>query len=186
MYYIEIWHLHTLWNDHHGKASNCLSSHKIVTILLTILLMLYITSLWLIYFITGSLYLFHIFCPPHFSPLWQPPFCSLYLWVCFNFVLFCFLDSTYTRDPMEFSFSVWLISLNIIPSKSIHVAANDKISFFYDRAIFHCVCVYIHIYVCVNICIYTHTHTHTHTNPTSSLSIYLSEDTYVAFMSWLL
>ena len=28
------------------------------------------------------------------------------------------------------SFSVWLISLSIIPSRSIHVVANGKISFF--------------------------------------------------------
>ena len=31
----------------------------------------------------------HLFCPsPHLSPLWQPSVCSLYLWVCFCFVLF--------------------------------------------------------------------------------------------------
>ena len=29
------------------------------------------------------------------------------------------------------SFSVWLISLNIMPSKSIHIATNSKISFYF-------------------------------------------------------
>ena len=50
--------------------------------------------------------------------------------------------------PMCLSFSIWLISLSIIPSGSIHVVANDKISFFfYDWVILHCVCIFIHSFV---------------------------------------
>ena len=67
---------------------------------------------------------------PH-TPSWQPPVCSLYLWVCFCFILFvplfCFLDSTYKWN-MVFVF-LWLISL--IPARSIHVATDGKISFFF-------------------------------------------------------
>ena len=36
------------------------------------------------------------------------------------------------NDIMQYwSFSVWLISLNIMPSKSIHIATNSKISFYF-------------------------------------------------------
>ena len=74
-----IWHLHTLWNDHHVKFSNHLFPHTVTTTLLTIFLVLYITSLWLFNWrkIT-SLWLFcHInmnqpqvyMCPPSWTPL---------------------------------------------------------------------------------------------------------------------
>ena len=49
-----------------------------------------------------------------------------------------------------FSFSVWLISLSIITSRSIHVVANGKISFSFliGWVIFHYVCtIFIHLYV---------------------------------------
>ena len=42
---------------------------------------------------------------------------------------FAVLDSTYMWDHIVFIF-VWLISFNIMPSKSIHIATNSKISFF--------------------------------------------------------
>ena len=49
--------------------------------LLTVVIMLYITSSGLIYLITGSLYLLTIFThftyPPTNPHLWQPPICSL-------------------------------------------------------------------------------------------------------------
>ena len=47
-----------------------------------------------------------------------------------------------------FSFSVWLISLSIMPSKSTHVTANGRISFFYGWV------VSIHSIVCVCVCVY--------------------------------
>ena len=49
------WHLQTLWNEHCDKANIHLSPYKVITILLIMFLMLYVTSLWL-YFITGGLY----------------------------------------------------------------------------------------------------------------------------------
>ena len=44
---------------------------------------------------------------------------------------------------------LYLISLSIIPSRSIHVVANGKISFFLWLVIFHCVCVCMVVCVCV-------------------------------------
>ena len=52
--------------------------------------------------------------------------------------------------PWYVSFFVWLISLSITISRSIHDAANRIISFFYGSMIFHFMCVYIYIYT------YTH------------------------------
>ena len=71
-------------------------------------------------------------------------FLSFNLWVCFHFALS--LDSTYQWDAMVFSFSVWLISLSIIPSRSICFIVNCKISFFYGWVIFHCKCTLHHLY----------------------------------------
>ena len=48
------------------------------------------------------------------------------------------------------SISIWIISLSIIISRSIHVAANGNISFFFMANI--------------PLCIFIHTHTHTHTH----------------------
>ena len=83
-----------------------LSPYKIITVLLTIVPMLYITSLWLIYFIAGNLYfnlpyLFHssLFLPP----LWQAPVCSLSE-SAFVFIFVCFLDSTYKWKHVVFVF----------------------------------------------------------------------------------
>ena len=55
--------------------------------------------------------------------------------------------------PWYVSFFVWLISLSITISRSIHVAANRIISFFYGSMIFHFMCVYVYTYI------YIHTHT---------------------------
>ena len=52
---VVIWHLRPLWNDHHSNSSNHLSSYEVIQILLTIFLMLYIPSWWLLHFLTGSL-----------------------------------------------------------------------------------------------------------------------------------
>ena len=49
-----IWHLHPLWNDHHSNSSNHLSSYEVIQILLTIFLMLYIPSWWLIHSLTEN------------------------------------------------------------------------------------------------------------------------------------
>ena len=118
-------------------SSYHLSPYKVNTIL-TVFHILYITSPWLIHFITRSLCL--LIPATHFPPcprplfLWQPPLgiCSLYLWVWVQFCfvcLFCILNSTYKWNHVVFVF-LWLILLSIIPSRSNHVVANDNISFF--------------------------------------------------------
>ena len=113
--------------------SNIYTAHRVQ--ILTIATMLYVTSPWLISFLTGSLsllILFTHFAHPH---LWQIPICSLYLWVWF-FVCW-FLGSTYKWYHMAFVFFS-LISLNILvmPSGPIHVVTNSnlhglKIIFYY-------------------------------------------------------
>ena len=93
-----VWHLCTLQIDHCRKSSNHLSLYKVIMVLLTVFPVLYITSLWLIYFITGSLY-FLI----HFKYFTQPPAhpssnhqMVLCIWVCFCLVFFVLaLDFTY-------------------------------------------------------------------------------------------
>ena len=88
---------------------------------------------WLIYFATGSLYFLishiYFFLPPIPSPLGTTY--SLYLWLCFCLVrfahLFCFLDSTCKWNHIVFVF-LWLSSLRIKLSRSIHVVTNGKIS----------------------------------------------------------
>ena len=57
-------------------------------------------------------------------------------------------------SDMVFAF-VWLTSLSMIMSRSIHVAANGNISFFFWLS-------NSPLYVCM--CVYTHKHTHTHTH----------------------
>ena len=101
------------------------------------------------------------FLPDPF-PFGQPPISSLYLLVLPYFVkfllLYCCLESTWKWNHMVFIF-LWLISLTIIPLRSICVVRNSKISFFFM----------------VNIPL-----------TTSSLSIHLSIDTQVTSVSWLL
>ena len=122
-----IWHLYTLWNDHHNKSIN----HTVITILLTTFLMLYITPPWLIHFIPGSSYLwipFNYFSIPHpIHPGNYPFVLCMWVWFCFVFSFF-FSDFTYEWDHRVFIF-LWVISLSIIPSRSNHVVANAKIAF---------------------------------------------------------
>ena len=78
--------------------------------------------------------------------------------------LLYFLESMFKRHHIVFAF-LWLISLSIIPSKSIYVAANTKFHSFLWLDItpldgWMCVCVYMyahtHIYTYMYICMYTH------------------------------
>ena len=80
------------------------------------------------YFITERLYSVPLPLLPHPNPtpLWQPPIYSLIYY--FEFCFFCcFIHPTY---KWKIFFSVWLISLSIIPSKVIQVLKNGKTSFF--------------------------------------------------------
>lgn len=87
---IVIWHLHTLWSNHHNKSSNHLSPYKTITILLAMFFILDITSLWLIYFL-GGLYLLLFFT--FFAITWRFSVSMSLFSFCFV-CLFCFLDFT--------------------------------------------------------------------------------------------
>lgn len=83
---------YTLQNVHHAKCSSHVSPYTVITLLLTIFPMLYITVLT--YFIMGSLYLFILstfFTHPcvSASPLWQPTVLCIYQSVSVLFVHFC-------------------------------------------------------------------------------------------------
>ena len=111
---------------------------------MTIFFLLYITSPWVIYYIIRGLYLLIPFTSfTDFATLLLPGnhlfVLCIYESVFILFCLFicCFLDST-SKIMWYLSFSVWLISLGIRCSLSIHVVANSKISFFYGWVVCHC------------------------------------------------
>ena len=117
--------------------------------------MLYVTSPWLIYFITESLYLWSPvpFCPPSTPCFRQPPACSLYLWTGDFF----FLNQQITHKSeiiWYLSLPIWLISLSILPSKSIHIA-NARLPFFMTNI---SLCLYVCVYICLCVYIYIHTY----------------------------
>ena len=132
-----IWYFYTLQNDHHKLVVICQHS-ELITILLTIFLMLCISSLWLnIFFVIRTLFIlisltYFTHRPPHTSHLWQPHVCiykSLLFCYVSSFVLF-FRFHGYVKS-FGICHSVLLISLSMIPSRSVHVVANGKISFFF-------------------------------------------------------
>ena len=103
--------------------SNC----QINNLVLTTVIMLYVTSQNL--FIMGSFHLLVVFTHlPHLpSPcLWQPRIWSV------SITSFFFLDSPYKWDYTVFVFVfLWLISLNIMPSRPFHIVTNCRISFIF-------------------------------------------------------
>ena len=68
---------------------------------------------------------------------WHPSILAIIRFFCMSMFLFCLfmyfvLQITRISEIIwYFSFFVWLISLSIIPSRSTHVVANGKISFFF-------------------------------------------------------
>ena len=122
--------------------------------------MLCIISSWLIYFKTRSLHLLTSFT--HSADLPIPfPSCSCQSLLCIYelgfyccFVLFCwfwFLDSTYKWNHMVFVFLVWLISLSIMPSRSIHVLQMARFQYLlWLSGIIFCVYIYIYIYTYIH------------------------------------
>ena len=102
-------------------SSNHLSPHKIITVLLTIFLMQYITSPWLIFYLEVFVLIFlnplHLFCSASHSfpsPKHQFVPCVSFCF-CFGLVVhfFCFLDFTYKWDHMVLVF-LWFILLSIV------------------------------------------------------------------------
>ena len=89
----------------------------------------------------------HLFCSWKFVPLNLPHLflsfpissflsttylCSVSITLfLFLLCLFIFLESTYKWNHTVLSFSVRLISLSMVPSRSILVITNGKISFFF-------------------------------------------------------
>ena len=72
------------------------------------------------------------------------------VWFIHLSLLLVFYSLHMSETIWYLSFSVWLISLNLIPSRSIHVIPNGKIS--KDVCIFNFgVCVYIYIYIYIYI-----------------------------------
>ena len=106
-----IWYLHMLWNGHHKKSDNHLFPYSVVAIFLTLFLMLYIASLWLIYFITRSFELsIPVTCFKSPSPpLWHFKTVPLYFVSMFLFsFFFVFFRIPHISEIMQYlSFSIW-------------------------------------------------------------------------------
>ena len=111
VYSLILWHLYTLQIDHHLKSSYRPSPERwppsLVSPIPQPLFLLVTTNL---ISVTLSLFLFY-----------------------FGF-LFIFVDSAYEWNQ---SFSVWLMSLSIIPSRVIHVVADGRISSVYGWVVVH-------------------------------------------------
>ena len=95
--------------------------------------------------INGNLYPLTPFtCPIQPFPLWQPPIWSLCLRACF----LCILRIPYVGEIILHLFLfVWLISFNLMPSKSIHIVTNGKILFFIWLK-YVCVPHFLYTFVC--------------------------------------
>lgn len=96
----------------------------------------------------NSFHLVHSYT--HSSPIQWPLVVSLCLWVCFSFVIFvCFVFQIPQICIKMYSLfvSLWLISISIIPSGSIHVVPNGKILLFYGNiSLFISIWLYLSVY----------------------------------------
>jgi len=109
--------------------------------------MLYITFQVLIYLVNGSLYPFDDLprIPLPQPCLWKPQIWPLFLWVWWEFFVCLFVLDSQVRSCLFvfLSFSVWLISLSMMDSVSLHVVASGRVfSFFYGWITFHCIYTY--------------------------------------------
>ena len=92
-------------------------------VLVTIVTMLYVTSPVLIYSYNWKFFPFD-----HLHPF---PLTTRLPESLGNINLFCFYGCSVLRFHIQYlSLSVWLNSFSIMPSKSIHVVTNSRISFF--------------------------------------------------------
>ena len=135
MYNIVIRHLYTLGSDHPGKSSAHLEPHTVITIVLTTFSCCTLHPHdcfynWQFLHLNAFPFFTH---SPNLPPTWQPPKMSS---VSMSLVLFClfiyFVFRSYTQvKSYGICLSVWLISLRIMPSRSIHGITNGNISFFF-------------------------------------------------------
>ena len=155
-----IWHLHTLWNDHHDNYSNHLFLYEFIIVSLTIFFVMYITFPWLIYFVTRGLFFLIPFTCLTF-PTQLPLLGTIHLFsVSLSLFSHCFV--CFFRFHIwvkSHDIWLWLISLSIISTRSIQVTTNGKISFLFflnGWVIFHdvLVCGGLCVWVCVYVCIY--------------------------------
>ena len=74
--------------------------------------------------------------------LWQLLIYSLYLRVffCLSLFLLCFLNATNDWNHIVFVF-LWVISLSIIPYRSIHAVGSGDLILFYGWVTFPCICI---------------------------------------------
>ena len=166
MYSTVVRQSHNWQRDPHNESGTHQAPPIVTTLWWTLFPMLYFTFPWL--FWDSQFVLLNPFTfftqPCNQPPLWQPSVCSLYLWTVFLLLVHLFNSLTpHTREIMWYLFfSVWFISLSIIPSRSFHAFANGKISFLWPSYISLCICT------------------------TPSLSTHLLMGTWVASISWLL
>ena len=81
--------------------------------------------------------------------IWQWPTCSLYLWAC---LFFFFFWIPYISEITGYlSFSNWLISLSIMPLRSILLLQMVRFCFFYGVCVFSLSIAYLHVLVVVHI-----------------------------------
>ena len=140
---------------------------KGITSLLTIFPTLCISHSWLIYFATGSLCLLLslIYLFPSPRHCLRATVCSLNLYIlCFCFVTFIYFLFLFLKIPqvseicrfwninfttvLSLAFSVWLISLSMMPSRSIMLL--EMVGFHYFLMIFlwlSNIYTYIYIYI---------------------------------------
>ena len=124
----------------HHRRGSLLSPYVAVTVSLPIFLLLCLLYPWLPRSITRDLYPLNSFCPTSYPPA-LPGTISIFLCIytyailLFGFYFFfCFQISLRNETTWYLPFSVWLISLGTIPSRSIHVVSNGRISSFFMAA----------------------------------------------------
>ena len=134
---------HTLRSGPSDISSTHLAAHIVIIIWLTTLPVLCFIFLLLYYFVIINFHTLILLPFPHLNPftfstwspnpplLWQSPLWSLHLRVCFYclFIYFVHWIPHISEIIWYLSFSVWLISLSITPSRSIHIVSNGKNSF---------------------------------------------------------
>ena len=87
----------------------------------------------------------HFLLGNHYSIFYIYGFIFFWFSLLIYLVLFFFYILQMSVIIQFLSFSIWVISLRILPSSSIHVVTNGKISSFYDWIVFDFTYIY-HIF----------------------------------------